>query len=316
MQSNQDAPNTYVSSGKDAVDKHKRQRRRAKRTTQSRLRSPTQNLAYVYAGEASLSSTFDIGVLYGLYVGMAESNYKLYILDLRRSRQSAETYDQMFRRLGIMGCLIRTTKNCRVAAEQLADQGVPVVVVGDSPSRPDLPWVASELRQATRVALEYLVSLGHRRIAMHVNVIEDYNYEECHTVYRQVLESQGLPYDEKLIIPTPIGQQGGQQVIRRLMSMPDRPTAVCMTDPMVSIGAMMEARRVGIAVPNELSVLGFDDEQWRFNTLPYMTCICQNAVWLGQEAYRALMDQIEGTTPNIKRPAAWLEVHGSVGPKK
>jgi DNA-binding LacI/PurR family transcriptional regulator len=275
----------------------------------------TSIIAYVYTGESSLGSPFDSALLEAVHDALSDSNYNLMIVDLRRSRRNGESYSQMFQRLGIRGAVLRATSGSKAACKEIAQQGFPVVVVGDRHDDVRLPCVFSESRSGSREAIEYLISLGHRRIAISVNVVEDSDHVDRLAGYNDAMSDHGLDNDSQLIMRVPAHRKGGVQLIRRVVTSVDRPTAIYITDPMAAVGAMYEAQIMGLKVPGDLSIIGFDDTEFRYTTLPTMTAVCQNATNLGAEAYRVLMNQIsEDTQVAGNSPAAWLEIHESTGP--
>jgi DNA-binding LacI/PurR family transcriptional regulator len=272
-------------------------------------------IAYVYTGDTSLGSPFDASVLEGVYLGLADSNLNLMILDARRSRRSGETYSQMFQRMGVRGALLRTTSGSRAVCEKIAEQGFPAVVIGDRFDDPAVIGVYCESRDASREAVSHLIGLGHRRIAVCVNVVEDSDHTERLLGYHDAMRDHGLDVDDKFIMRIPASRQGGGQVIRRLATAMDRPTAIYITDPMTAIGAMHETQKLGIRVPDDLSIIGFDDAEMRHMVWPAMSAVCQNAYGLGQDACLVLNRLIAGEPDPVgTRPAAWFEVHGSTGP--
>lgn len=104
--------------------------------------------------------------------------------------------------------------------------------------------------------------------------------------------------------------------MRRLMAMQNRPTAVFIADPMLAAGAIQEAHGMGIRIPADLSVVGVDDSDVRFWTVPKMTAVCQDASELGRRAVVLLREMVEADHPEPTRiqTSAWLEVRGSTAP--
>jgi len=275
----------------------------------------TLNIAYVYTGEASLGSPFDAAVLEGVYSGLSDTNLNLLILDARRSRRSGESYSQMFQRLAVRGALLRTTNGSRAVCEKIAEQGFPAVVIGDRFENPAVTSVFCESRTASREAVSHLIGLGHRRIAICVNVVDDSDHNERMLGYQEALNDFGLELDDKLVMRAPAYRQGGEQVIRRIATAIDRPTAIYITDPMTALGAMYETQKLGLRVPQDLSIIGFDDSELRHMAWPTMSAVCQNAYELGNEACRVLSRLIQGKhEPRTATPIAWLELHDSTGP--
>jgi len=183
----------------------------------------TSNIAYVYTGDASLGSPFDSAVLEGLYEAMADSNLNLMILDVRRTRRNGEDYSQMFQRLGVRGAVLRTTHGTRSTCEKIISQNFPAVVVGDLVKGAESSCVCCESRTASREAIEHLVSLGHRRIAISINVVEDSDHQERMDGYRDAHREHGietqLPFLNRLhpkasVVPLVIGRVGADRVPR------------------------------------------------------------------------------------------------------
>jgi DNA-binding LacI/PurR family transcriptional regulator len=282
-------------------------------------RKSTTNIAFVYTGESSLGSPFDAALLAGMSQGMEEQAFDLMILDARRARQANETFTQMFIRKGIRGAILRTTAQTRGVCESIAEEGFPVVVVADRFDNPKVNYVYGDSRESSRDAVEHLIGLGHRKIAICLNVVDDSDHVDRLAGYRQALSDHNIEFDNYLVLRVPAYREGGAQALRRLMTLPDRPTAAFLTDPLTAVGALSEARKTGINIPGDLSIVGFDDTEVRYGIYPTLTAVCQDAEALGREAFavlKKLLAREEGA--DAARPAViqkslrtWLEVHES-----
>ncbi|MEM1107328.1 MAG: LacI family DNA-binding transcriptional regulator [Planctomycetota bacterium] len=275
----------------------------------------TSNIALIYTGESSLGSPFDSQVMWGMSAGMEEYNYDLMVLDAKRSLRSGETFSQMFMRKGVRGAVLRTTLSTRHTCLAIADEGFPAVVIGDRFEHPSVRFIYSDSREPSREAVEHLIALGHQRIAICLNVIDDSDHADRLSGYEQAMNEHGLAIDRNLVIRAHANRAGGSQLIRRIASMADRPTALFVTDPATAAGAFKEARSAGLSIPNDLSIVGFDDGDLRFDLCPEMTAVCQDTGAIGREAMIALHEVIENgpgeTLPVRKAHRAWLELHQS-----
>lgn len=275
----------------------------------------TTNIAFVYTGEMFLDSPFDTALLDGISGGMEEHGYDLMVLNTRRSRLPHETYTQMFMRKGIRAAILRATATARPICDAIADEGFPAVVVGDRYESSKVHFVSTNTCDASREAVTHLIGLGHRRIAICLGVVQDSDHVERFDGYRQALAEHGLPFDERLVLWIKAGRQGGVQLVKQLQSMLKPPTAVFITDPLTALGALKEARRLGIGVPGDLSIVGFDDSEVRHDTYPGMTAVCQDARAMGREAFNALYGVLEQGEPiQSKILRGWFEIHESTGP--
>lgn len=277
-------------------------------------RKSTTNIALLYTGENSLCSPFDGAILFGMSQGMEEQGYDLMVLDARRSRNAGESFSQMLMRKGVRGCVVRTTSQTRGIVEQLADEGVPFVVAADRFQEDErVNYVYSDSSSASRDAVEHLIGLGHTRIAIGTNMIDDSDHDDRMNGYRAALDAHGIPFSERMVLRTPANREGGMQLLRRVTTHPDRPTALFMADPMAAVGLLFEARRMKVSIPDEISVVGFDDADVRYMVSPELTAVCQDAIALGREAFTALHGMLEGDRSVVTRKAlqTWLEIHAS-----
>lgn len=283
------------------------------------------NLAIVYTGENSVGSTFDAALMSGITRAMEQEHFDLVVLDANRSRLGNESFTQMFMRKGVRGAIMRTTLAVHGVCKTIAEEGFPAVVVGDRFDDPGMNYVYCDSRDSSRDAVQHLIGLGHRRIAVCVNVIDDSDHADRLAGYRQALADHDIAFDTRLLLRVPATREGGVQALRRLLTMPEKPSAVFLTDPLTAVGATSEARKIGLKIPDDLSIVGFDDAEVRYGLYPALTAVCQDAEGLGREAFSALKsllsryksDGQETEVPVIRKSLrTWLEVHESTGPVK
>ncbi len=283
------------------------------------LRSTT-NIAFVYTGESSLGSPFDAALMAGMGQRMEEYRFDLMILSTRTAKLPDESYSQMFLRKGIRGAVLRTNAEARHVCEQIIEEEFPAVVVSDRFDDPRASFIYSDSRATSKEAIEFLIHLGHRRIAACINVVDDTDHADRLAGYQDALVAHNVPFDEQLVFRARARIDGGTQTVRRLMSLPQRPTAIYFADPMTAVGAVNEARSLGIDVPRDLSIIGFDDAELRYMVHPTMTAVCQDATSIGREAFDVLQGMMgsRGEISPVHRVLPTrFEVHGSTsGPRR
>ena len=273
-------------------------------------RRSAASIALVYTGPFSVGSPYDAACLDGIVSAMLESDYDLKITHLRRDKSFKETYSQFFFRKGIRGAIIRSTSADRDVAQQIGDEGFPAVVLGDRFEHRRLAFAYNESGDASAEGIEHLISLGHRRIAFAANDTDDGDHLDRLEAYRNTMSLHGIS-DPQLEFRVPAHRLDGAQLMRKMMSLAVPPTAVFIADPLTACGAINEARKLGLRIPEEMSILGFDDSDSRFSVEPTMTAICQNSSELGRLAFEMLIERCEGewseTTGEPGR--AWLEIN-------
>src|SRR5262249_14154324 len=129
--------------------------------------------------------------------------------------------------------------------------------------------------------------------------------------YRQTLQKHGV-YDEQLEFRIPAHRLDGAQLMRKMLSLTRPPTAVYIVDPLTAAGAINEAHKLKLRIPEEMSILGFDDTDTRFSVAPTMTAICQDSRELGRLAFELLLQRCDGIENGRHIEglgAAWLEIN-------
>ena len=280
-------------------------------------RRSTVNIALLYAGSPEVGSAFDAALMEGMASGMEEFGYDLMVLDGSRVRQSSESYGQVFLQKGIRGVIVRSSASSRYIAKEILGEGVPAVVLGDRFEHDSATFVGSDSVVASREAIEHLIGLGHRKIGVVTNIEDDCDHLDRLQGYYEAMEQAGLEHGEKLIFRTPAHRQGGEAFMNRFASMADRPTALYFVDPFAGLAALNRAYALGLSIPDDLSIVGFDDHEWRFISRPRMTAVCQDAIALGRSAFRVLNQRIDHgphAELAIDTKPAWLEVHDTTCP--
>jgi DNA-binding LacI/PurR family transcriptional regulator len=270
------------------------------------------NIAILYTGRASLGSPFDSAILQGMSDGLEQHGYDLLVLSAR-SKLPAETWAQFFLRKGVIGAVVRTDEQTRGICREIVDGGVPTLVLADEFEDTAIQTLCIDSRKATRQAIEHLVHLGHTRIAITLNVVDDHDHRQRLESYTTVLTENGIEPAERYVLRVPAVRDSGAVALRQIMGMPNRPSAVYVTDPLAAVGIFFEAQKAGVKIPRDLSIVGFDDSQQRLGVYPRMSAVCQDAEQLGVQVISAMHRLIDGSED---RPVAgnlecWLELHES-----
>lgn len=278
----------------------------------------TTNVAYIFTDSITLGSPYDAGILAGMSSGLEYNELDLLVLNAKSCRQGSETFQDVFRRKGVCGLIVRTTSATVAMCRAIIESGLPTVVLGDEIEGYEPLCLDIDSRSASRDAVEHLVGLGHQKIAFATNVVEDKDHSDRYGGYLDALELAGLEANSKLHFRVPASRQGGEQLARRIASMADAPTAMYVADPGTCLGLITESRKLGISVPGQLSIVGFDDSETRYLTSPVLTAVCQDAQRLGNEAMRKLVGSMPAHDPVIETDQtsllAWFEVNESTGP--
>lgn len=195
----------------------------------------------------------------------------------------------------------------------LHEHGLPMASI--EPSDPDLPWPAATItnREGAREMTAYLVGLGHRRVGFIVGAADYRGSWERLDGYRSALASAGLAEEAGLIVQGNYTFESGLEQGRALLALTERPTAIFASNDEMAAGVIQAAYELGLRVPDELSVVGFDDSTLACRLSPPLTTIRQPTVALASRVTEALIRRINGEDEDEGRieMATSLVVRGS-----
>ncbi len=234
-------------------------------------------------------------------------------------RQSAATRQwlQNLRARASDGVIFVTSDLTPPVYSELHRLGIPVVVVDPAGgAAEDVPTVGATNWAGGRSATEHLVSLGHRRIGLILGPKHLLCSRARQDGYRAALEEAGLPFDERLVQPGTFHHESGYAAAAALLALPEPPTAIFASSDTMALGAYEAARQRGVRIPDDLSVVGFDDLPEARWSSPPLTTVRQPLSEMGSLAARTVLRLTAGEpigTPRVELATA-LVIRDSTAP--
>lgn len=209
---------------------------------------------------------------------------------------------------------------------RLVKRRFPIVKLGE---HPDMDCVVAAYDKVTEEVISYLLSLQHRRIGLIYGTvpcgdslptadlpIEFEGGPDRLLPYQESLRAAGLPVDQELIVTCEPTVEDGYQAALQLLKLPSRPTALIAINDLLAIGVLRAAGDLGLHVPTDLSLVGYDDIRLANYLVPRLTSSSKDAASVGREAVKLLLARIE--EPNRPRQRvdipARLIIRESTGP--
>lgn len=190
----------------------------------------------------------------------------------------------------------------RPVLQEVTDRGVPCVVTWQNTSEENISSVGFDNFKAAYQATDYLLSLKHRRIGLICGPKKQVTrVQQRHDGYRAALESRGLSYDPLLVVEREYSLMEGKEAMRRLYTLPERPTAVFAASDVLAMGALAGARELGVRVPEDVSVVGYDDIDFAAYCNPPLTTVRVPAHEMGRLAVKVLVSLIRGSATSPQR---------------
>ena len=207
---------------------------------------------------------------------------------------------QLARAHRLEGLLVASLDANERVLEEVEAAGVPCVVLNRS-----LPGaafsVALDTRTAAHIAVEHLISLGHRRIAHLAGRPTGFNAGERILGYREALAAHGIAFDPDLVVPAGYTAAGGIMALDRLLQQSwsgnSQPTAIFAASLVSATGALSELHRRGISVPGQMSLVAIHDTPVADVMQPPLTTVATPTNDMGRIGVEILLEIIAGNTP-------------------
>ena len=251
----------------------------------------------------------------GIVEGMSGSKYDLMVFDIEsedRQRRAFELFDRGDRADGL---LVVSTLPPEAEVERIRTADIPCVLI--DAVHPCFPSIAVDDVAGGEIATRHLVELGHRRIALIGDPPPEFRFDwsrDRTRGYERALAAAGIEARDEFVREGTRLPHVARAIAAELLSLPDRPTAVFAASDTQAIGVLEAARGLGIDVPRELSVVGFDDVE--VAAYVGLTTVRQPLLESGRRGAKLLLEVLAGRTVAPLRELLPLElvVRGTTGP--
>jgi len=240
------------------------------------------------------SDAYVIRLVEGMTPVLNKHRVQLVIQPLRLNQAN---YLELVREDELEGVILFNTHDNDDGLRILVDAQIPTVVIGSIIEGP-LLQVDIDNTYAAKMIVEYLIELGHKRIAaiLHANPVY-YAAQLRLDGYQQALEEAGLTYREDLVRIADFSEKSGFESMEELLQVNPPPTAVFASNDTVAYGAIQAIRQAGLVIPGDISISGFDDDHLSRYLNPPLTTMSVPAGGLGGTAARLLIDMLDGEPP-------------------
>lgn len=208
--------------------------------------------------------------------------------------QELNTYLKLARARQIDGFIIMTPREDDTGLKALVEAEVPAVVMGYVPGL-DMHSVDVDNVQAAKAAVEHLIELGHERIACISNAAKPYtSANQRYEGYKAALTDAGIAFDERLVRFADFSSQSGYDCMKALLEENADITGVFVASDSVAFGAMAAIRDAGLRIPEDISIVGFDDIPMASYVTPGLTTIQLPAKEIAEQSCHLLMQLMQG----------------------
>ena len=262
-----------------------------------------------------LENVFCTSIVAHIENTLLRAGYSSLICDYREDRALEREKLEFLAKKSVDGFIYMPLGNQEDVVARFLERSLPVILI----DRP-LPGLACDTvlvdnLNAAYGAIEHLINHGHRRIGIIAGPPGIYTAQERLKGYRRVHEDFDLPIADDLILEGDYSLESGHRLMDQLLKRPDPPSAVFVTNYEMTLGAIMALNESPIRVPDELSIIGFDNQQLARIVKPALTIVVQPIQAIGETAAALLLKRLRGDRagfPAIHRLKTRLVMGASV----
>ncbi|MBW1705951.1 MAG: LacI family DNA-binding transcriptional regulator [Deltaproteobacteria bacterium] len=290
-----------------------------KDSTLEMIRQIMEKQNYVYdavASDLSRQKTSVIGVIiptirssifadstYGVEEAASQNGYTIIIGNTNYDIQSSINILRLMEMRRVAGIVLTgLSDEERPIVTKICEMGTPCVVTWETLNSTSFSYVGFDNFKAARAMTNYLISLQHTKIGLIVGPFSKVKRVAQRLAgYKAALEEHGLSYDPNLVIETEYSLMEGKEGARALLSLPDPPTAIFAASDVLAMGAMATIREIGMSVPEDISVAGFDDIDFASCCAPPLTTARIPAYEMGKMAMKVLLELMKKDSHQVNQ---------------
>ncbi|MBA3074402.1 MAG: LacI family transcriptional regulator [Anaerolineae bacterium] len=255
----------------------------------------------------SIEQVFNDAFLLQVFVGIeqAASKWGFHVLLKHLDHEKTDGYSQLITENHVDGIILSGPLQNDPELIQLHKEGVPIILLGQM-ANTNIPFVDVNAEFGSKMAVDHLISCGHKRIAMITNAKMEYSSaQQRKSGYLKAIKNAKIKVDESLIKEGDFTPASGYEAMKDLLSLPPYPTAVFVASDVVAIGAIQAIKQAGLRIPQDIEIIGFDDVPMAEFYDPPLSTVRLPAFDLGRLAGDQLIKMILGNDTDL--PGVLLE---------
>ncbi|HUO58477.1 MAG TPA: LacI family DNA-binding transcriptional regulator [bacterium] len=260
-----------------------------------RLRQKHSRICGVIAPHhtAIFRSPFFTDIMQGLEEIAAEHQYRLLIHPLNETARAQVSYRTLLGDGSVDGMFVLNAWSTDASIRELTEANVPFVLVnGKITAQEELPYVGFDNRGGVKKAIAHLVDLGHERIGIINGRMTTTNALERFQAFQEMLADHQLEFHSDWVADGDFEEEGGYKACLKILSAVRRPSAILCANDLMAIGAMRALKDKGLSVPEDMSIVGFDNMEEAAYHEPALTTVAFSAYEMGKLAAHKMFQMI------------------------
>ena len=242
---------------------------------------------------SDISNPFYAELARGIEDKAHEKGYNVIFCSTDNKAQRMETYVHLLMNAGVDGCIFASARLHEPVIEKLIDEHFPLVFVNRKLREEAYNYVVLNNFQGAYEITEHLINLGYGKIASIAGTSNLSTGLDRLKGYKQALKDHGIEFNEDYVVQGPFTRETGYEGAKRLLTMEDRPEAIFGGNDYMAMGVIDAVEELGLHVPEDIALVGFDDTEFASNQRIRLTTVSQRRYEMGNLGVQILIDYIE-----------------------
>ena len=257
-----------------------------------RLRSKEARKGLIGLVLPDIQNPFYVDVIRGVESYAYEHNYAVMIGNFGQDEERQKLYLDIFKSESVDGLIVAPSHGKDQQIIEAIESGSQVVCIDRGLSEVDVDVVKVNNHKGAFSAVEYLIGLGHKRIAHIAGLSHIPTTVERIEGYMAAMAKYGVEVDPALVRYSRSDYESGAEIMQELLDLGAPPTAVFTANNLLTLGALKTIHDNGLAIPSDISIVGFDDMYWSGSLNPPLTAVQQSGYDIGHKATELLLQRI------------------------
>ncbi|XEC92514.1 LacI family DNA-binding transcriptional regulator [Paenibacillus tarimensis] len=277
----------------------------------SLISKKTKTLGLLLSGitRSSIKDNIAFEILCGMNDRAGELDYDLVLFNTTSQKQKMKSYKSLCMERGVDGVIIMGIRLDDPYLQEIVQSSIPCVLIDIPINEKNVGSVSTDNVSGSYTAIEHLIRKGHKNIGMINGHAQAYVSVKRLEGYRLALEENNLVFREEYVADGSFAESGGFENAIKLLSKHPEITAIFCASDLMAIGAMQGLKSMGKTVPDDVSIIGFDNIGLSSYCTPSLTTMNQNKYDMGYRSAQMLIDMLEGrhVHPHISLHAELVE---------
>jgi len=245
-----------------------------------------------------IQNPFYVDVVRGIEEFTLQKDYAIYICNFAQDYNREKAYLKRLKSESVDGLIVAPYHEGDKLVTSLVHDNFPIVCVDRGLEDVEVDLVVVDNEEGAYKAVRHLIELGHRRIGFAGGLYSIPTSRKRKDGYIRALNEFRVPVDESLIRFGDSRHESGKKLAHLFLKMTNPPTALFTGNNVITLGALETIHSLGVRIPGEMAIVGFDDMPWSISLNPPLTAVFQPGYEIGRQAAKMLFERLE--EPDLK----------------